>query len=126
MIVYLASWISRKSIIKRNVMPSADKLYGGDDWIFQQDNNLMHTSTNQILVEKKQSWMILEWVAFSVTRFKFNWKSLVGFKKGNSRTEAIKHHWSRSFYTARMNKDSNWDVRSLSAFTKNVVTICKS
>ena len=60
-----------QAILKRNVIPSVDKLNLGDHWTFQQDNDpKQNLQVHQSLVEKK----ILErpGVAFTVTRFKFD------------------------------------------------------
>ena len=98
-----------QAILKRNVMPSVDKLNLGDHLTFQQDNDPKHNlQVNQSLVEEK----ILErpGVAFSVTRFKSDWKALVGFKEGSCSMEAIKHHWARGFCTWRLGKDSDQEV----------------
>ena len=50
-----------QAILKRNVMPSVDKLNLGDHWTFQQDNDPKHTSKSNKAWLSKRSWNILEW-----------------------------------------------------------------
>ena len=67
-----------QAILKRNVMPSVDKLNLGDHWTFQQDNDPKHTSKSNKAWLSKRPWNVLEWPSQSP-----DWKSLVGFKEGS-------------------------------------------
>ena len=50
-----------QAILKRNVMPSVDKLNLGDHWTFQQDNDPKHTSKSNKAWLSKRPWNVLEW-----------------------------------------------------------------
>lgn len=89
-----------KVILKKNLMPSVDKLNLVDHWIFQHDNDPKHTFKSTKSRLGKRSW----------TGFKSNWKYLMGFEEGSCSTEAVKHHWARGFCTWRMGKGSNLEV----------------